>query len=220
MDYAIWARENKKALVSEFISQFNAKPADNPVAVFTAGIPGAGKTEFLDRLFQDDKDFVRMDLDEIVTLFPKYSPEKYYLYRGAANIILEAVFDHCRHSKLNFVMDGTLSHTNASENIANSLKRHLVILFYIWQEPKKAWQLTIDRETLTKRGVSKEGFISACINIPKNLKKIRKNFGEKVMVIAIKKSDDHKYQIIRDQAEIDSLLTKIYTKKELESIIL
>ena len=220
MDYVAWARENKKDLTQKFIGQFDAKPSDHPMAVFTAGIPGAGKTEFLERLFSDDKNFVRMDLDEIVKLFPDYSPAKYHLYRGAANIVLEAIFDFCRHHKLNFIMDGTLSHKNAIENIKSSLKRHTVALFYIWQEPQKAWQLTKDRELLTKRGVNRDGFINACVRIPRNLKAIRKQFGESVAFIAIKKSDDHKYEIVRDTAEIDSLLAKTYTKRDLESAIL
>jgi len=220
MNYDAWARSNKKAIAKEFISKFGAKSTDVPMAVFTAGIPGAGKTEFLDRLFQGNNDFVRMDLDEIVKLFPGYSPEKYYLYRGGSNIILEAVFDQCREKKFNFVMDGTLSHAKAVENIRRTLKRHTVVLFYIWQEPQKAWQLTKDRELLTKRGVSKDGFINACLEVPKNLKLILSEFSNSVIVIAIKKSDDHEYQIIRDPAQIDTLLSKTYTRKSIEGIIL
>ena len=220
MDYTIWARENKKTFVQQFLAKYKAVPVGAPTAIFTAGIPGAGKTEFLDRLFQDDSDFVRMDLDEIVKLFPDYSPEKYYQYRGAANIALEAIFDYCREKKLNFIMDGTLSHEKAAENIKRSLKRHQVVLFYIWQEPAKAWQLTKDRELLTKRGVGRVGFINTCLKIPQNLKSIRSEFGESVIIIAIKKSDDHKYQVVRDVNEIDSLISKTYTRDSLESTIL
>ena len=71
-----WAKANKKALVAKIVG--NVTPPDDgnkPVAVFAAGIPGAGKTEFLDRLLAGVPNIVRIDLDEIVRLFNGYKPE-------------------------------------------------------------------------------------------------------------------------------------------------
>ena len=211
---------DKKRLVANIIARSSAKPHAKPVAIFAAGIPGAGKTEFLDRLFENDKDFVRIDLDEIVKLFPGYSPAKYYQFRGQANIILDEVFRYCRKKGLNFVLDGTFGHKYAVENINKSLKDCSVVIFYVWKEPTASWQLTKDREVVTKRAIEKDGFIQACVNIPKNLRTVRKLYGDSVTFIALKKeSDGHNFAIIRDIHEIDELLAQTYTKDKLEKVI-
>ncbi len=220
MDYTLWAKQNKKQLVEKIVGNFRAKSVDNPLAVFAAGIPGAGKTEFLDRLFANSLEFVRIDLDEIVKQFEGYSAENYYLYRGAANIILEEVFAYCRHHKLNFVLDGTFGHKQAITNIERALKRHAVVIFYVWQDPVVAWQLTKDREVVTKRAIERDGFIQSCINVPSNLQVARKTFGDKISVIVIKKNQKHEFAVVRKPAEIDAVLAKTYTTSSLEKLII
>lgn len=220
MDYTPWAKKNKKQLVEKIVGNFKAEPVDNPLAVFAAGIPGAGKTEFLDRLFANSPDFIRIDLDEIVKQFEGYTPENYYLYRGAANIILEEVFTYCRHHKLNFVLDGTFGHKQAIGNIEKALKRHVVVIFYVWQDPVLAWQLTKDREVVTKRAIERDGFIQSCLNVPNNLQTARKKFGDKISIIVIQKNQNHNFDVVRDPSEIDEILSKTYTKNRLGKLII
>lgn len=220
MDVSKISTQEKRHLVAQVIDKFDAKPQDQPLAVFASGIPGAGKTEFLDRLFGNERNFVRIDLDEIVKLFPGYSASEYYKFRGVANIILDEVFRYCRHNKLSFVLDGTFGHKYAVENIEKSLQKHSVVVFYIWKDPVASWQLTKDREEVTKRAIERDGFIQACVTIPDNLKKVRKLFKDKVTFIALKKAkDNHNFEVIREPDEIDELLSKTYTKDELEKLI-
>lgn len=217
-----WAKKNKKQLVQEIVG--TAKPSngqEKPVAVFAAGIPGAGKTELLDRLLSETSNIVRIDMDEIVKLFDGYTPQNYYKFRGAANIIVDEAVIFCRQNRLDFILDGTFGSGRAIENVRSALKRHEVVIFYVWKEPTIAWQHTIDRQLVTKRGVDKEGFVEACLNVPRNLKEVRTKFGDKVSILAIKKDlDSDNFQITRDAMQIDKLLEVEYNKDYLERVLL
>lgn len=175
MNYITWAKKNKTELVAKIVGNVTPTTSDMPVAVFAAGIPGAGKTEFLNRLFSGTTNIVRIDLDEIVKLFPDYAPEKYYDFRGAANIILDETVIYCRKHKLDFVLDGTFGSSKAIDNIKSALKRHMVIVFYVWKDPVLAWQHTQDRQLVEKRGIERTGFIESCFNVPMNIQQVKKN---------------------------------------------
>lgn len=220
MNYITWAKEHKKLLVKQIVGDVKPPKDGEPLAVFAAGIPGAGKTEFLDRLFEGSLDVVRIDLDEIVKLFPDYTPENYYKYRGAAHIIVDEVVIYCRHKKLHFILDGTFGSSKAIDNIKSALKRHSVVIFYIWKEPEIAWQHTKDRQLIIKRGVEKEGFIEKCIKIPKNIKAVRDKFKDKALIVLIKKdSKSDQFTYTQNVEHIDELIEVSYTKDELERIL-
>lgn len=218
MNYITFAKQHKKELVAKIVG--DAKPSnehDVPIAVFAAGIPGAGKTEFLDRLLAGLTDIVRIDMDEIVKLFDGYTPEKYYKFRGAANIIVDETVIFCRHHKLDFILDGTFASSHAVDNIRSALKRHEVTIFYVWKNPELAWQHTKDRQLVTKRGVKKAGFVESCINVPKNLQEVREKFGEKISIIIVEKDlDGNEFNTTRDPGRIDDLLEVSYTEDDLE----
>lgn len=214
------ANKSKKQLVAQIVKDVKPAPDNEPLAIYAAGIPGAGKTEFLDRLFADTANIVRIDMDEIVKMFDEYTPEGYYKFRGAANIIVDEAVIYCRKHPLDFVLDGTFGSSRAIDNIRSSLKRHKVIVYYVWKEPSLAWQHTKDPQLITKRGVNKSGFIDACINVPKNLQSVRQKFNDKISIAAIKKDlKSDNFQMTRDGAEIDKLLEVRYTRNNLEMII-
>lgn len=205
MNYIKFAKQHKKDLVARIIG--DAKPSgdhDVPIAVFAAGIPGAGKTEFLDRLLAGLTDIVRIDMDEIVKLFDGYTPDKYYMFRGAANIIVDETVIFCLHHKLDFILDGTFASSHAVENVRSALKRHEVTIFYVWKDPDLAWQHTKDRQLVTKRGVEKAGFIQSCINVPRNLQEVREKFGARVSIVVVEKTSTAMSLI---QLEIRAVLT-------------
>lgn len=218
MNYINWAKQNKKALVARLVGAVEpAKDGEAPVAVFAAGIPGAGKTEFLDRLLATVPDIVRIDMDEVVRLFDEYTPEKYYEFRGAANIIVDETVIYCRKHRLDFVLDGTFGSGRAVDNVRSALKRHQVIIFYVWKDPAVAWQHTQDRQLVTRRGIEKDGFIEACLHVPQNLREVRLKFGDKIEVAVIQKDlTSNKFEMTRNSDLIDGLLEVRYTKEDLE----
>jgi shikimate kinase len=221
MNYISWAKQNKKDLVLKIVG--GAKPSINntaPIAVFAAGIPGAGKTEFLDRLLAGVTNIVRIDMDEIVKMFKGYSPEKYYEFRGAANIIVDEAVIYCRKHQLDFVLDGTFGGGRAVDNVRSALKRHRVTIFYVWKDPAIAWQHTKDRQLVTKRGVDRAGFIESCLNVPNNLREVREKFAKKVSIALIQKDlAGDTFKMTRDIHDIDDILGVSYTKEDLERIL-
>lgn len=67
-----------------------------------------------------------------------------------------------------FIIDGTLSHDKGVSNIKKTLAAgYKVYVVYIVQDAKLAWELTLARELVTKRAISREGFVNTCnvINI-------------------------------------------------------
>lgn len=216
-----WAKANKHSLVRSIVGSTKPPSSDSePLAIFAAGIPGAGKTEFFDRLLRDTANIVRIDMDEIVKMFDGYTPENYYKYRGAANIIVDETVIYCRKNKLDFVLDGTFGSHQAVENVRSALKRHRVVIFYVWKEPSLAWQHTLDRQLVTKRGIEKEGFTDTCVSVAHNLRQVRKKFTHKVSIIAIKKDlTSDSFEMVHSAADIDALLEVKYTRDDIERTI-
>ena len=213
-----WAKRNKKSIVADIVGDAVAPSGDKtPVAIFAAGIPGAGKTEFLNRLFQNTQNIVRVDMDEIVKLFPEYSPENYYKFRGAAAIIVDEVVAYCRKHRLDFVLDGTFGSKRATDNIRSALKRHSVTIYYVWKEPTLAWRHTKDRQIVEKRGIEKEGLVESCINVPLNLQEATSKFQDKISIVAIRKNpNSDEFQATQNTHQIDKLVEVNYTKSDLE----
>ncbi len=52
IDNDAWVKANKKQIAREFIRRTELSRSDHPVAIITAGLPGAGKTEFTQELLK------------------------------------------------------------------------------------------------------------------------------------------------------------------------
>lgn len=149
-------------------------------AIFMAGIPGAGKTEFV-RNFQSNlmKDMVVVEHDQLVEHIAGYLPENYYNFRKAGSVLVTKLFDECLKQGYSFVFDGTLSHDNGYKNIEKSLKKGFdVTVIYIHQDTLSAWKLTQAREIVKKRAIEKQGFINTCKSINASLRKIFTAFND------------------------------------------
>src|SRR3989344_3721922 len=103
-------------------------PEENPVSVFMAGSPGAGKTEssknLIKKFSKSDGYIIRIDPDELRIKIPGYTGDNSYLFHGAVSILVSKIHDCVLKNKQSFVFDGTLSRFEiARENIQRSLKR-------------------------------------------------------------------------------------------------
>lgn len=71
------AKSNKKDIAKELTDKTTFIPEANPVSVFMAGSPGAGKTEasksLIDRLSHGHPQVLRIDPDELRNRFEDYS---------------------------------------------------------------------------------------------------------------------------------------------------
>jgi len=73
----VFARANKKAIAKRFTDVARFTPEDEPVSVFMAGSPGAGKTEasieLLVMVEESGVEILRIDPDELRYEFPDYT---------------------------------------------------------------------------------------------------------------------------------------------------
>ena len=217
---------SKKEFVEEFIQKSGAKSAVSPSAVFMAGLPGAGKTEFSRNLVElvGGAKAVRIDMDEIASQIKGYAPERADKYRESATKLLNGVLDRVIHERMNFVLDGTFGSNNAIKNIERVIKHgYSVKVVYIVQDPKLAWEFTKAREKVEHRSITQEGFIEAYFNIIKNINEMAsllKN-NDKITLDIVWKNEDNLigswWPNVRQ--EIDKLVRTSYNNKTLKEYI-
>lgn len=215
-----WVKLHKIELANSIITKSGAIPDGNPTAIFMAGLPGAGKTEFSKALlYLLDSKAVRLDMDEIASQIKGYKPEKADLFRGGASELLSKTLDLTLHKKLDFIMDGTFSSKNAIKNVQRALDHgYKVKIVYIYQDPKLAWDFTEKREQIEHRAINKEGFIDAYFNTITNLKNIPNAIALDI-IIKDKYNKINKWIIGIDSKEIDKIITIHYNKNTLRSYL-
>lgn len=219
----------KKYVAQLLIRESKARPvADSiaPLAVVMAGVPGAGKTEFLDSLEENaNTSFVRVDLDQIVTVYPEYTPKTYAQFRSGANGILAHSIDELRRGRYNMMIDGTFSGTSEASirNIEKLLKaKYEVVMYYMYDDAETAWNYTKLREIETERGIDLNGFIESCRNVPINLSAARAKFNEdnfELFVVKQKELRDKDYNVLTDDIEIDEIIKEGYNIDKLKEIL-
>jgi predicted ABC-type ATPase len=230
------SKEKQKQYVAQLIIQDSgAQPVTEPtppIAIIMAGLPGAGKTEFLDTIADTVltrfkfEPFVRIDLDQIITVYPGYTPERYAKFRSQANYALARCIDTAKTGRYNMMIDGTFA--GKSESSINNIKRlldcgYVVALYYMHDNALTAWEYTKSRELETKRGIEKEGFLNACKNISTNLDTAIQKFSDNksfmMSVVVQKKLRDKDYQIVSDQKDIDNIIKEGYNIDKLVELL-
>jgi UDP-N-acetylglucosamine kinase len=218
-----YIKEHKCELIERFadpkVYHFNP----NPISLFMAGSPGAGKTEVSKRLIElfTGNLPVRIDADDIRTIFPNYNGANSHIFQRACTVGVNKLFDHVLHNNINAILDGTFAYERATENIERSLKhKRRVIIYYLFQDPVVAWTFTKAREEKEGRRVSKEVFIYSFIRARENVSAAKEHFGDKVELnLIIKDFTKNIEQLFDNTDSIDKYLSKVYTKEELESIL-
>lgn len=170
-----WAKAHKKSFTLDYLRYSGATPESSPSCVFMAGLPGAGKTELVTRLFQGlDYGIVRIDMDEIATRIPAYRPEAADRFREAATLLLSNIFSLTLKNRFSFVMDGTFGSKRALENIQRAIRHdyRYVKVVYVHQAPEVAWNFTQAREQVEHRSISLDGFIKTYFNLASNLQQL------------------------------------------------
>ena len=217
-----YVRTHEKELIKKFADPKIYIPDSQPVSLFMAGSPGAGKTETSKRLIETfHSKPVRIDADEIREFIPWYDGMKAYLFQRAANKGVNMLFDFALHKNINLILDGTFAYEGVEQNIRRSLERNRqIVIYYIFQEPKRAWEVVLAREAIEHRRVSKDVFIRSFIAARNNIDMIKEKFGPKIQLNIIAKDfaiDSEKIELA--VPTIDQYLPKVYNEDELKSII-
>lgn len=220
-----YARQNKKRIAKELTNTSLYPPEVNPVSVFMAGSPGAGKTEsskwLIIQLTGKENSIIRIDPDELRKYFEGYTGKNSNLFQNATTILAEKVHDLAIDNKQSFIFDTTFSKLDkARENIKRSInhKRPVQIL-YVYQDPLQAWNFVKQRELKDGRNVPKDAFIQEYFDARKTVNAIKSEFPQVEIYLLIKnidKSNNEYYQNV----DIDNYIKENYTADSLEKLLL
>lgn len=218
-DYNQWAKANKKRIAREFVRRVGLKTSDEPVGIITAGLPGAGKTEFtLELLKQTEDTPLRIDMDEIAQLIEGYRPQIANKFRGAASEIMNKIYDEVVKQKASFILDGTFASPKAVNNIERAIhKGYKLKVYYIYQQPKLAWEFTQARERIEHRAIDKAGFIDTYYRLHENIIKLSKLKENVTISIILKDSENQIGSIIENVTDISQALPLLLSRTKLEA---
>lgn len=222
----VYARTLAKELVPEMTNTDMYPPDLNPVSVFMAGSPGAGKTEASKALLNDiegeDRKTVCIDPDELRNLFPEYFGDNAALFQPAISILVDKIHDRILKNAQNFLLDGTLSHYRiAKSNIERSLKRgRFVQILYVYQEPAMAWEFVKIREKLEGRRILPGHFIEQYFAARKVVNQLKLDFGRDIVVTVLLKNLDGSDKVYRASVDnIDNHIPEKYSESDLLELI-
>ena len=217
-----FANAHKKDIAVE-LTDILKFPADaNPVSVFMAGSPGAGKTEssqnLIAKLTGGGHKVLRIDPDELRSRFETYTGANSHLFQGATSILAERMHDRVLKNKQSFVFDSTLSNLGkARENIQRSLKqKRLVQIIYVYQNPIQAWEFVKAREKRDGRHIPKERFIEQYFQARENVNILKTEFKKDLNIdLIVKNIDGTDFRYWENIDQIDRHVPERYDKATL-----
>lgn len=220
------AVEHIKASEKDLIEAFcgTCIPVTKPVSLFMAGSPGAGKTEVSKALMQQFETVpVRIDADAIRAWCPDYKGSNAHVFQRAANKGVNILYDYALDKKLHAILDGTFAYKDWKNNIDRSLKRGRVVeLWFVYQDPVKAWEFTKVREALESRHVSKEIFIKAYLAARQNAVEAKEIYGDQITLNLLIKNIDNgeqKTHLNIQQGQLDAFIGQTYTADDLDKLL-
>lgn len=218
-----WARSNKKSFAKSFTDPSKFPGEANPVSVFMAGSPGAGKTEVSKALAQDLGDkFLRIDPDEFRSALPGYNGSNSWLFQAAVSVLLGKVLDLAFDQKQSFLLDGTLSNLSTSTaNVERSLsKGRKVLILYVYQEPLQAWRFVQAREVTEGRNIPPDRFVDQFFGARDVVNQLKVKFGSAVTVDVIFKDIDGKNRRFEGNvADLSHAVPIRYSREDVEEIV-
>lgn len=211
-----FVKANKQLFVDAVCQ--NAQPSDNPIAVFMAGTPGAGKTEVAKSIMEFFETApCRIDADDFRPLIPGYTGTNSDIVQPAASLAVDKVLDVVLAKKYSFILDGTFAINKSIMNIKRALRKGFEVhIYFIYQAPVEAWEFTKIRELAEGRSVPITVFVDAYYNSRANVSEVKAEFGNDVLLQVITKSyNENKETVYSDVQDLDKVLPKLYNKDEL-----
>lgn len=221
-----FARDNKKAIAARLTDTARFTSEEEPVSVFMAGSPGAGKTEasieLLAMVEADGAEILRIDPDELRHEFLDYIGDNSWLFQAGVSVLVEKIHDLALKQKQSFLLDGTLSnYSKAKENISRSLKKdRLVQILYVYQEPALAWEFVKSREAVEGRRIKPEHFIAQYFEARDVVNRLKRKFGADIRVDLLLKNTDNTHKLYKAGVDqIDNHIPEKYTLADLEKLL-
>ncbi|MCW9054417.1 MAG: zeta toxin family protein [Candidatus Pacebacteria bacterium] len=221
-----YIKTHKKELIERFCPTEVCHSVSKPVSLFMAGSPGAGKTEvskgLMKRFIKDAP--VRIDADEIRAFCPGYTGDNAHVFQRAANKGVNFLYDHALSNDINCIMDGTFAYGGVEDNIRRSLKRgRRVEVWFVYQDPRHAWEFTKARELEEARHVSKDVFVRAFFDSRENVKSVKRKLGDAIKINVLIKDYEtgtEKLKLNGSVADIDRLADGRYSVDDLNTLLI
>ncbi|QAX83881.1 Zeta toxin [Pseudomonas sp. DTU12.3] len=224
-----FAKVNRTRIARD-LACLNRYPRDeDPVSVFMAGSPGAGKTEvsksFIKLMEAQGTSALRIDPDDFRDFFPEYSGSNSSLFQRSVTTIVERTIDLVHQQRQSFLLDGTLANFNvARRNIQRSLnkKNRSAQIIYVYQRPELAWEFVLAREETEGRNIPCHEFVRQFYASKASVCELKREWGQALQVdVIIKDTDggDADFGIDLSAEEIDRMVTQPYDQSELERIL-
>lgn len=215
-------------VANELLEKSGCGVETEPMVMFMAGAPGAGKTEVSQAVvnminLKRSPKVIRVDPDEFRYYFPDYTGNNSHLFQMAVVKVVERVVDRLFQKRFSFILDGTFSsYVVAKRNIERAInKRYWITVTYAHQPPEVSWQFVKAREIKEGRRIHKNVFAEQYLQSINTVNKIKKEFGDHVQLDLLirnyKQSEETK--ILLDQEKINEKLLGIYTFDELMRIL-
>ncbi len=194
-DAVFFARSNKKSIAIRKTDRAIYPAEQEPVSVFMAGSPGAGKTEAsiaLVNLFADTA-ILRVDPDELRNEFSSYKGGNAWLFQGGVSILVEKILDLALVHRQSFILDGTFSNIDvARRNVGRSIRKgRFVQILYVYQNPLLAWNFVKAREQAEGRRIRPEHFVDQYFSARDVVNTLKLEFGGQVTVDLLLKHIDN-----------------------------
>ena len=218
-----WARANKKRIAKELTNTDLILREQCPVSVFMAGSPGAGKTEVSKALVSTlGGNVLRIDPDEFRAFIPGYTGANSWLFQGAVSVLTGKVIDFALDQSQSFLLDGTLSNlVNATSNVDRSLnKKRDVLIIYVYQAPKQAWEFVQAREKVEGRRIPADRFVEQLFGARDVVNELKVKFGNQIQVDVIYKDIDgrnRRYEANVSNLDRSDLVS--YTKEYVSNLV-
>lgn len=226
-DALAFAKKNKKARCRALTDTQVYLPEKDPVSVFMAGSPGAGKTEsakeiitVLERGRSDGGKVLRIDPDDLRSAFPGYVGSNSWLFQSATSIWVEKMLDMALENSQSFLLDGTFSNLGkARSNVRRSLgRKRSVLIMYVYQSPLLAWEFVQAREAAEGRRIPPEQFINQYFAAREVVDTLKAEFGANIKVdLLFKPSDASPKTVHQGIDRIDAHVPERFTRAELEA---
>ncbi|MEP6673650.1 MAG: zeta toxin family protein [Ferruginibacter sp.] len=221
-----FAKKHKKEIACRLTDILLYPPDPIPISVFMAGSPGAGKTEFsrnlVDQFTTPQRKVICVDPDQLRSELPGYIGKNSFLFQGAVSIITDRILDQVFHQNQSFILDGTFSHYGpAYKNIIRSLEHsRQVFIFFVYQHPGTAWEITKNRERIEGRQIPKEAFVDEFFAAQETVMKLKAEFKEKLSLCFVdKETSKDTTQVYMQIDSIYQHLPERFTKEQFYSIL-
>tara|TARA_B100000745_G_C20142125_1_gene391586 strand:+ start:1037 stop:1753 length:717 start_codon:yes stop_codon:yes gene_type:complete len=220
----VYVKGNKRKLIDEYVVSKPAHTDGKPIAIFMAGSPGAGKTEFAETFLNDinGDDIVFVDPDALRKIMPGYGGANAHLFQKAVSRLVNEMYSAVLKDKRSFLLDGTMSSYNQAQmNIERALKKgYDVYIFYVYQDPVSAWKFTQAREKTEGRRIWMQTFIQQFFAAAEVVNRIKINFAKDVVVhLIIKDIFNGTKKFETNVQGVDSYIKHTYTKDTLERLL-